>query len=207
MYRATKTLLIGLIGLGSVAAAPVASAACGYAAGHKLTAWQTAPSDSLLVHANLVTPTTGATDLSGARRANLGDATIQHVEYGEAPIIGMWSFTMTAGGGTVDFGYTQWHDDGTELMNSGGRAPASENFCMGVWRRTGPSHFHLNHFALSYDSNGVLNAKVNIKEDVIVDRGGSSYSGPFTLDVYDPKSGALLQHIAGQVTAQRVPAL
>ena len=125
---------------------------------------------------------------------------------GNHDIVGMWSFKFTAGGQTADFGYVQWHSDGTELMNSGGRAPVTENFCMGVWKQTGPSRYHLNHFALSYDNSGNLNARVNIKEDVTLDRSGTSYSGQFTLDVYDPNSNALLQHVAGQVTAQRVPA-
>ena len=125
---------------------------------------------------------------------------------GNHAIVGMWSFQMTAGGGTVDFGYQQWHSDGTELLNSGGRAPATENFCMGVWRQVGPSKYHLNHFALSYDSSGTLNAKVNIKEDVTINANGTSYSGPFSLDVYDPNSGTLLQHVAGQVTAHRITA-
>jgi len=124
---------------------------------------------------------------------------------GNHAIVGMWSFNMTSGAFS-DFGYQQWHSDGTELMNSGGRAPATQNFCMGVWKQIAPSRYHLNHFALSYDSSGVLNAKVNIKEDVTVSANGTTYSGPFTLDVYDPHTNALLQHLSGQVTAQRVPA-
>jgi hypothetical protein len=121
-------------------------------------------------------------------------------------IVGMWSFRQTAGGNLVDFGFQQWHSDGTELMNSGGRAPATENFCMGAWRQVAPGRYHLNHLALSYDSSGVLNARVTIKEDVTLNATGTSYSGPFTIDVFDPNSNALLQHVAGQVTAQRVPA-
>ena len=56
---------------------------------------------------------------------------------GNHSIVGMWSFNMTPTAGPGDFGYQQWHSDGTELMNSGGRAPATQNFCMGVWRQTG----------------------------------------------------------------------
>jgi hypothetical protein len=63
-------------------------------------------------------------------------------------IVGLWSFQFISKGnaaGTpsipdgaqVDFGYSQWHSDGTELLNSGSRAPATENFCMGVWQKTG----------------------------------------------------------------------
>lgn len=177
MHGFIKTSLVGLAALSSLSFASAASAC----------------SDDAVVH-----------PASWNGEAGLG--LFHNAEFEGASIVGMWSFKMTAGGNPVDFGYTQWHSDGTELMNSGGRAPATENFCMGVWKQTGPLRYHLNHFALSYDASGALNAKVNIKEDVVVDSRGATYSGPFTLDVYDPNSGALLQHVAGQVTAQRVAA-
>lgn len=120
-------------------------------------------------------------------------------------IVGMWSFQMVPTAGPSDFGYQQWHSDGTELMNSGGRAPATENFCMGVWTQTSPLHYHLDHYALSYDSSGTINAKVTIKEDVTLGANGTTYSGPFTLDIYDPNTNALLGQQTGQVTAHRVP--
>ena len=122
---------------------------------------------------------------------------------GDQRIVGMWSFTMTASGYS-DFGYQQWHSDGTEFMNSGGRPPAIQNYCMGVWHQTGPSRFHLNHFALSYDPSGTLNAKINIKEDVTLDKNAANYSGNFEIDVYPV--GGPMQKITGQVSAQRVPA-
>jgi hypothetical protein len=119
-------------------------------------------------------------------------------------IVGMWSFRQTAGGQLVDFGFQQWHSDGTELLNSGGRAPATENFCMGTWTQSSPGHYHLNHLALSYDGSGTLNANVTIKEDVTLAATGMTYAGTFSIDVHDPNSNALLQHVAGQVTAQRI---
>ena len=122
-------------------------------------------------------------------------------------IVGMWAFRMVPTAGPGDFGYQQWHSDGTELMNSGGRAPASENFCMGVWRQAGPSRYHLNHYALSYDpSSGSINARVIIKEDVTLNPTGNSYAGSFTLDVYDPSGTTQVAHQNGQVTAQRIRA-
>jgi len=75
--------------------------------------------------------------------------------FGAAPITGLWTFTAegNAGGpgdGTlVDAGFVVWHDDGTEIMNSG-RAPVTGSFCLGVWRRVGESTYHLNHWALSW---------------------------------------------------------
>jgi hypothetical protein len=126
------------------------------------------------------------------------------VNFGQGAIVGMWSVTLTANGGTFDWGYQVWHDDGTEIMNSGSRAPATENFCMGVWAQTGPFSYKLNHFALSYDSSsGALNARVNIKENVVVDAKGSAFSGPFTADIYSP-TGAPVGHVAGQIVGQRV---
>jgi hypothetical protein len=125
---------------------------------------------------------------------------------GNHAIVGMWAFTMAASGFS-DFGYQQWHSDGTEFMNSGTRAPATQNFCLGVWTQTGPSRYHLNHFALSYDNSGAINAKINIKEDVTLDKSGTTYTGMFYIDAYDPTSGARMgPEISGQVRATRVPA-
>jgi hypothetical protein len=174
-----------LLGLGAATYATSASAACGDDARKFQAAW----------------------DEPGAG----GPGGLLHLASMDSPgnhsIVGMWQFRMTSGGQTADFGYQQWHSDGTELMNSGGRAPASQNFCMGVWRQVAPSRYHLNHLALSYDpSSGTLNARVNIKEDVTVDPSGNDYSGSFTIDVYDPSGTTAVAHQSGQVTAQRIPA-
>ncbi len=66
----------------------------------------------------------------------------------DATIVGMWKVQFISMGNTdrnppipdgasIDFGYVQWHSDGTEMMNSGTHAPSTQNFCMGVWRRNG----------------------------------------------------------------------
>ena len=176
MRLSTKASLLGLATLGlAAAAAPSAWAGCGDGAIHPAS-WS-----------------------SGSDPASL----LKVSNGGDAAIVGMWSIQMMAGGNQIDFGYQQWHSDGTEIMNSGGRAPSTENFCLGVWTQTGSHSFHLNHYALSYDSSGNLNAKINIKEDVTVQH--QTFTGPFTLDVYDPHNGALLQHLAGQVNGVRVP--
>ena len=132
-----------------------------------------------------------------------------------ASIVGMWKFTFVSqnnsthnppipDGVTLDFGYAQWHSDGTEFTNSGGRAPATQNFCLGVWRKSTRNTYQLNHFALSYDAiTGVLNARVNIHEEVALGPGGNSFAGIFTIDVYD-LSGNHVDHIGGRVTGERV---
>ena len=120
-------------------------------------------------------------------------------------IVGLWSFKMTSGAQVVDFGYQEWHSDGTEILNSGSRAPATGNFCMGVWTQTAPSRFHLNHYPLVVDNNGVLQARVVLKMDVTVDPGGETFSGTFTQDVLDA-TGAhkIAPTMTGPVTATRV---
>ena len=133
-----------------------------------------------------------------------------------ATIVGMWNIQFISKGNTahnpsipdgaqLDFGYTQWHSDGTELMNSGGHAANTGNFCMGTFVRTGLFTYVLNHFALSYDPvTGNLTAKIHILEQVTLDPSGNEYAGTLTIDAYDPKSGSQMDHVSGTVSATRV---
>jgi len=134
--------------------------------------------------------------------------------YRTSAITGLWKFTFTSdgthpgppAGAPVDAGFVTWHDDGTEIMNSG-RAPASGSFCMGVWKQVGPRTYKLNHWALSWipayipgvteswpggDPNGAFQpaGPTNIQETVTLSRDGNTYTGSFTLTnyVYDGKS-------------------
>jgi len=130
--------------------------------------------------------------------------------------VGMWNVQFVSqgnllhnkpipDGALIDFGYVQWHSDGTEIMNSGIHAPATQNFCLGVWARTGVFTYEINHFALSYSADtGALAAKVNIREQITIDPSGFAYAGTFTIDAYDPTSGQKVDHIAGTISATRV---
>lgn len=153
-------------------------------------------------------------------------------------ITGLWKFTFTSDGThpgpglgvPVDAGFVTWHDDGTEIMNSG-RAPVSGSFCMGVWKQVGPRTYKLNHWALSWipeyvpgqtqrwrDVGGPHTAfqpagPTNIQETVTLSSDGNHYTGTFTLTnyVYDGKSvtdanssaGAPMV-ISGTVAATRI---
>lgn len=125
---------------------------------------------------------------------------------GVEPIVGMWKtvFTATDGSGYSDFGYSQWHSDGTEMLNSGSRAPATQNYCLGVWEKT-EGGYQLNHFALSYDATtGDLNGKVNIREEVKVSADGLKYTGTFLISVYDPTGQTVRVQFSGNITGTRV---
>ncbi len=128
------------------------------------------------------------------------------VDNDQDPIVGMWKVLFLVGGETFDFGYSQWHGDGTEILNSGSRPPATENFCLGVWKKTGHGTYKLNHYALSYDAtSGLLNATANIRENITLDHSGNNYTGTFTIDVLTP-DGVQVAHVEGTITGQRVTA-
>lgn len=122
-------------------------------------------------------------------------------------ITGMWRFTFTSdgtgspggppAGAPVDAGFVVWHDDGTEIMNSG-RAPVSGSFCMGVWKQVGPRTYRLNHWALSWVPGYVPGVTqgwpdgtgndafqpagpANIQETITLGPTGNSYTGTFKI--------------------------
>jgi hypothetical protein len=104
----------------------------------------------------------------------------------------------------IDFGYTQWHSDGTEITNSGGRAPAIENFCLGVWGKTGFNTYELNHFAFNYDAaSGAMTGILQVREQVTLPPSGDSFTGTFTVDAYDTK-GNHIDHVGGNIPGTRV---
>jgi hypothetical protein len=168
--------------------------------------------------------------------------------FNTADITGLWKFVFTAQGNTgpnapanalpipdgvpVDAGFATWHDDGTELMNSG-RAPASGSFCMGVWKEISHGVYRLNHWALSWiphyqpgqtQSFGELPGGVdealkafgptNIREVVTLSRHGDRYTGTFRLTQYvndgssrpmpDTDGAPVAFVIVGTISATRV---
>jgi hypothetical protein len=131
--------------------------------------------------------------------------------YDGAAIVGMWKVSFVAEGnnpgppdGTpIDFGFQQWHSDGTEILNSGMRAPATGNFCLGVWKRTGRRTYKLNHFALSYDPSGNFVGPANIREEVVLDPDDGSYSGSFAIAQFD-QHGNMIGGVIGRVTGTRI---
>jgi hypothetical protein len=105
-------------------------------------------------------------------------------------IVGFWKVEFKLEDGTVfDDGLAQWHSDGTEIMNSGSHPPATGNFCLGVWKKSGRSRYNLNHFGLSWDhdsqGNPIFIGPARIQETITLEPSGDSYYGTFTVDQYD----------------------
>lgn len=148
---------------------------------------------------------------------------------GRASIVGMWHVHLVAQstvnlpnltGVEIDAGYQQWHSDNTELLNSGGRGPATSSFCMGVWEQVGPRRYRLNHFAISWTQGPAPNANsgptntrtgpTSIVEDVTLSPNGKTFTGTFTITDYsetDSASGSSLSFadsITGTISASRI---
>ena len=195
MRISLKSTALGLAAFGALAIAAPAWAGCGEEAGKSAVMFELGKAD-------------GA-QLIRIANNNQGNG---------ASIVGLWAVKLTAGANTVDMGYSEWHEDGTEIMNSGGHPASTGNFCLGVWAQTGPNSFHLNHFALAYDPTqwmspgdathapGGLIARINLLEDVVLAPGGNAFTGHFTQVGYDPISNAVLQNFgaSGQIVGQRI---
>lgn len=134
-------------------------------------------------------------------------------QFHTAAIVGLWKVSFTArgnkdipDGAPIDQGYATWHDDGTELMNSG-RPPITSSFCMGVWKQIGPTTYKLNHVALSWDPTGtVFVGPASIREIVTVDRSGNHYSGTFTIVQFSTDETTVLARVTGTIGATRITA-
>ena len=141
-------------------------------------------------------------------------------------IVGLWKISMVSDGvppnpvpegATVDFGTVQWHNDGTEIMISGGRPPSAGDVCMGVWEQIGPFTYKLNHLALAWVSSDTppsmggpgpspaqFLGPAIIHQVVALDKSRASYQGSFTIDQYNADETVLLVHVSGTITGTRI---
>jgi len=120
-------------------------------------------------------------------------------------IVGLWHVLFVSGGQTFDEGFDQWHSDGTEILNDNSVPPSLGNVCLGVFVKTGPGTYQLNHPAWNWDANGNLIGTVAFLETVTVASGGNTYQGTFVFDTYD-LSGNLLSEVTGTLSAERITA-
>jgi hypothetical protein len=136
---------------------------------------------------------------------SLLEAGLVRVSSQQASIVGLWHFKQASGMNVFDAGYEEFHSDGTEIYNSGSRAPDTGNFCMGVWQQVGPYHYKLNHRAIGWASGGTTPAYIaTILEDLTLSHDGNSFSGRYKVTAYDV-TGHLLQVISsGTLTGARI---
>lgn len=121
-----------------------------------------------------------------------------------ASIVGLWKTTFTSGGQVVDQAFEIFHSDGTEMMVDTA-PPASDNVCVGVWAQVSGLGVKLNHPSWTFDDKGTLNGTAAIKMNLTLDPHGASFTGTFTVDVFD-LAGNNLMHLTGTVAGKRISA-
>jgi hypothetical protein len=179
-YRTLMATLGALIL--ALSCAPVSSAQCG---NYQKTAFH----NGLFDQAGLLTPA----------------ALTNEDRYREPSIVGFWHIKMSIGVNVIDAGTQQWHSDGTEVIDSGGRSPLIGNVCFGVWKQVGERHYRLNHRGVGFDSaGGAVNGVDSIIFDVKLSREGNSYSGTFTIFAFDPDGNSLGPPVKGTTTGTRI---
>jgi len=150
---------------------------------------------------------------TSASMLNVGDTVpgmtnpLQQME----PITGLYTVTFTAEGNAsipdgkvILGGLDTWHADGTELLNSN-QTPLRQAFCMGVWTRTGPQDYRLNHWALLWTTSGATYVgPAQVREYIRLSRDGNSYAGNFILIQYAPDGTTQLSKALGTVTGTRI---
>jgi hypothetical protein len=130
-------------------------------------------------------------------------------------IAGFWNVNYYVGATSQvwDFGYSEWHPDGTELLISGPRSPATGNVCVGVWTQTGPATYHEVHYVFAYDPSLVSPANPSgfkgravILETVNLAAGSNAFQGTYSASFYPAAGGAPTPIVSGTVTGQRLTA-
>ena len=119
---------------------------------------------------------------------------------GSGAIVGQWQVLMIAFPGTnnefvFDFGFQQFHADGTELMISGGVPTTIGNVCIGIWERQAGGVIRLRHMAWNWTGNEVLGDLPTgyflLEVTLRVDSQGTAYSGTWKAVSFDLGTGPL----------------
>lgn len=118
-----------------------------------------------------------------------------------ASIVGLWFIQFSSGGYIVDQAFDVWHSDGTEILNDYTN-PIEDNVCLGVWTQTGQT-YKLKHPSWTFDTSGNLTGTAIIGEKVTVDAESNTFSGTYTIDLFDTSGNPVGQY-NGTVKATRV---
>ena len=121
---------------------------------------------------------------------------------GGGSIVGLWQEVFTALPGPnnpdpfiFDFGFQQFHSDGTEFNSSGGVPPTIGNVCIGAWERRAGGVIQLRHVGWNFAGNEVLGDLPTgyflLDVTLRTDSQGTAYSGTWKAASYDLGAGPL----------------
>lgn len=117
-------------------------------------------------------------------------------------IVGLWHIQFTVGDQTIQEAFQLWNAGGTEVHNPN-VDPRTGNVCLGVWRHAQHGTYKLAHRVWSYDDAGNFMGTINLSETLTLGEDGTTHSGSFILDFYDP-AGNFQFEVPGNVTGQRI---
>ena len=117
-------------------------------------------------------------------------------------MVGLWYVEFTSNDVVIQSAYQNWNAGGTEVHNPN-VDPRAGNVCLGVWKSVGNGTYKLAHRVWNYDTNGNFLGTIHLSETTTLGKGGSTHSGTFALDFYDP-AGNFLTEVAGTVSGTRI---
>ena len=121
----------------------------------------------------------------------------------ESSIVGLWHVRFVVGDQTIQEAFQLWNVGGTEVHNPN-VDPRGGSVCLGVWnRKASHGHYKLAHRVWSYDTGGNFMGTIHLSETLTLGHQGTTHSGFFTLDFYDP-SGTFLFEVNGSVVGERI---
>ena len=186
----SRVLSVAFLAVAVLAASAIEAAAACMAPGASPGASPGATQPNALnVAAKLARPGTAPALAAAAQNGN-----------GGGPIAGQWQVVMTAFPGTpnefvFDFGFQQFHNDGTELMISGGVPPTIGNVCIGAWERDAGGVIRLRHMTWNWAGTEVLGDLPTgyfwLEVTLRTNSQGTAYAGTWTAASYDLGAGPL----------------
>jgi len=117
-------------------------------------------------------------------------------------IVGLWHIRFLVGDQQIQEAFQIWNAGGTEVHNPN-VDPRSGTVCLGAWKEEAQGTFKLTHRVWNYDVSGNFMGTIHLTETLILGDRGSTHSGTFTLDIYDP-AGNLVGEVPGTVVGERI---
>jgi hypothetical protein len=211
--RKSRVLSVAVLSVTVLAASAVESrAACMVPGGSKASLTGAAKlvrpgaAPTLAAAATLARPGTAPTLPAAATLARPGTAPALAAaaqgngSNGGGSIVGLWQNVMTAFPGTsdefvFDFGFQQFHADGTELMISGGVPPTIGNVCIGTWERGSGGVIRLVHVTWNWAGDEIIGDPPTgyfwLEVTLRTNERGRAYTGRFYTASFDLGTGPL----------------
>ena len=114
----------------------------------------------------------------------------------------MWHIRFVVGDTTIQEAFQIWNIGGTEVHNPK-VDPRGGSVCLGAWKEVGGHTFKLTHRVWSFDASGNYQGTIRLTETITLGDNGTTHSGTFTLDFFDPADNPV-GSLSGNVVGERI---